>query len=170
VTTNADAWSDEIAPIRTSLESLPANEQIAFALACAERLVNVDADERQRELSDALTEAWNVFESGAGDCVSRRALLMSRPDIDDDPVAAVYYALESVDGHFESVWRVANRSIDASFDLVPHREDATRFRALAEDIEAESLKQELTWQRESVNLLKADGATPATIQSLRRSS
>jgi hypothetical protein len=93
--------------------------------------------------------------------------MVDRPDIDDDPVAAVFYALESVDGQFENTWWVANRAIDASFEHVLYPENAAHFRTLSEDLGAESVQRELTWQRESLDLLKHHGATLETVQSLR---
>jgi hypothetical protein len=167
VTTNAEAWGDKIEPLRASLDSLPTKETWAFALACAERLVNAGSADRQRELSEILSEGWAVFESGRGDCSSLRTAMISRADIDDDPVAAVYYALELVDGQAQRAWSVANRAIDAAFELISYPHGVGQFHSLSEDVQRESVQRELTWQRESLDRLTVHGATPATVQSLR---
>jgi hypothetical protein len=147
--------------------ALPPDRLAAFALACAECLVNLEASARQAELRQALARGWAVLAGGADDLAPLREQLEARDDVDDDPVASVYYALGGVQGSADDAWWAAERASDAAYERVPYLDDASTFRSLEVDTASEEVQQELARQRDALAALEADGPLPEVIARLR---
>lgn len=93
--------------------------------------------------------------------------LESRDDLDDDPVAAVTYAMGAVDGDADTAWWTTSRLLDAAFERVPYPAEATAFRPVIEDAQHETVRQELRWIDETLSLLEQEGLTRGVIERLR---
>lgn len=165
--TDGERFAPDLERIRSRVRSLPPVAQAVHALACAQRVVRASL-EGSADLEIALNAGWSVVKSGQGDCADIRRDLESRDDVDDDdPVAAVLYAMGAVDRVEQSAWWAASRLLDAAFESVPFPAKATAFRPVAEDAQHEKVRQELQWIDETLTLLERDGATPGVIDRLR---
>ena len=152
--------------VRSRVLNLPPAAQAVHALACAQRVVRA-SDDGSADLESALHAGWSVVKSGHGDCAEIRRDLELRDDLDDDPIAAVTYAIGAVDRVAESAWWATSRLLDAAFEHVPYPVEATVFRPVAEDAQHETVRQELLWIDETLSLLEQEGATSGVIDRLR---
>ncbi|MCC2322250.1 hypothetical protein [Cellulomonas xiejunii] len=137
-----------------------------FALACAERLVR--AAGRADELRATLEAGWAVAGGGSADLAPLRSELDVREDLDDDDLAATYYALGAATGSAEDCRAAASRAMDAAFELVPYGPDETTFHPLADDAASPPVQAELAWQQAAAAKLVADGPTDAVAVWLRQ--
>lgn len=129
------------------LAALSEVESVWHALACADRLIATDDPARRAELRVALDTAWRLSESGARSLAEATAAeLLARPDVDDDPVAAVVYAIGAALGSSEAATWAASRSLDAAFARVPYPPHAQVLRPLEEDMASDVVQHELRWQ------------------------
>ena len=165
--TDGERFALDLELLRSRVLSLPPVAQAVHALACAQRVVRASG-EGSADLGSALNAGWSVVKSGQGDCAEIRRELESRDDLDDDPTAAVLYAMRAVDHVAESAWRATSRLLDAAFERVPYPVDATVFRPVAEDAQHETVRQDLLWIDETLTLLEQEGATSDVIDRLRR--
>lgn len=142
---------------KTRLAALTDVQAVWLALACAERLLPRASDEQQGVLREALDMAWDALTSHHPHrAASMAAALGARDDLDDDPVASAFYALEAVAGVSGAAAWGAARGIDDAFERVPYPDGATEFRPLEEDTASEPVQRELRWQ-----LLAADVVSQA---------
>jgi hypothetical protein len=142
---------------KSRLAALTDDRAVWMALACAERLLARASADQQAVLRDALSSAWEAL--AAADrtrAAALAAVLEERDDLDDDPVASVYFALEAVAGTPDAAGWGAARGIDDAFERVPYPDGATEFRPLVEDAATETVQQELRWQ-----MLAADTVSQA---------
>ena len=139
-------------------------ESLWHALACADRLIATDDPARRAELRGALDTAWGLSESGARSLAEAAAAdLLARPDVDDDPVAAVVYAIRAALGSSEAATWVASRSLDAAFARVPYPPHAEFFRPLEEDMASDVVQHELRWQLRVADLV----STASTVREVK---
>lgn len=132
---------------KARLAALTDVQAVWMALACAERLLGRASPDQQSVLRDALTSAWESLATADSErAATLAAVLEERDDLDDDPVAAVFYALEAVAGVPDAAGWGAARGIDDAFERVPYPDGATGFRPLEEDTATETVQQELRWQ------------------------
>lgn len=143
--------------------TLPPTLQAMFALACAERLVR--AADRTGELRATLEAGWTVARGGSVDLARLQAELEERDDLDDDDVAATFFALGAAAGDPRACRAAAARARDAAFALA---EDGTAFRPLSNDAASPVVQAELAWQESAAAMLAADGPTGAVVAWLRR--
>ncbi|KQR08615.1 hypothetical protein [Cellulomonas sp. Leaf334] len=146
--------------------TLPPAARAMFALGCAERQVR--AADRHAELLSALEAGWTVARGGSVDLAAVRAELDARDDLDDDDVAATYFALGSAVGDPQDCRAAASRAMDAAFARAEDDEDATGFRPLADDATGAPVTAELAWQQAAAARLATDGPTEAVMAWLRR--
>jgi len=162
--------SDPLAPwqrIRDRLSALPVPGRAVFALACAERLVACRTSERAPGLRAALTQGWSAVLVGQGNLAHLRREFGTRPDLDDDEVAAVAYALQAVDGSPDAAWWAASRGMDAAFENVAGSEVVSEYRALEIDAAEPVVQAELEWQRAVLDQLELAGPTEELVSRLR---
>ena len=164
--TDGERFAPDLESFRSRVLNLPPEAQAVHALACAQRVVRARG-EASADLESALNTGWSVVKSGQGDCAEIRRELESRDDLDDNPIAAVTYALAAVDRVADSAWWATSRLLDAAFERVPYPIEATVFRPVAEDAQHETVRQELQWIDETLTLLEQEGATSGVIDRLR---
>lgn len=129
------------------LAALSVVQSVWHALACAARLIATEEPARRAELRVALDTAWVLAESGARSLAeAAEKELLARPDVDDDPVAAVVYAIGAALGSSEAAAWAASRSLDAAFARVPYPPHAQLLRALEDDMASDVVQHELRWQ------------------------
>ena len=161
--------SDALAPweeVRDRVRALPSVAQAVFALAVTERLVARSRSENDA-LRSALSVGWHVALGGDGPWQTVREELERRSDLDEDDVAAVYFALGAAAGSAEDVGYAARRCADAAFARVPYPDGAAVFRPLEVDAAHAVVQEELHWQTTALDLLETGGATPDIISRLR---
>jgi hypothetical protein len=137
-----------------------------FALAAVERLVTRSAPE-QEALCAALEVGWQLVEHGDLPWQTVREELEQRPDVDDDEVAAVCFALGAAGGSAEDAEWAAQRCMDAALERVSHLDDTGAFRPLLADTSSLVVREELHWQTTALDVLERDGANTDTIDRLR---
>ena len=156
------AW----AAVRARVRALPRTPRAAFALAVTEHLVA-----RTRPEHDPLWAALQIGWHGALDRDDTwepvREELARRPDVDDDDVAAVYYALGAAAGSAADAEWAAQRCLDAAFDRVAYPASAGTFRPVEVDAAEPVVREELSWQETVLDLLEKSGATAEIISRLR---
>ena len=126
--------------LRNRVETLPADRQGAFALACAQGAAGLNV-----ELLGSLNLGWEAL-VGHGDVTQALVDLERDHALDDDAVAATHYALHSVQGQAGSAWWAASRAMDQAFAGVEYPADAVEFRpveadALSAVVQSESTRQ-----------------------------
>ncbi len=131
-----------------------------FALACA----RLQATLTDPALAAALEAGWEALSGDRDDVVQIVKQLGQRQDLDDDHVAATYYALSAVQGDGEAAWWSASRALDAAFAAVDDQEE---FRPLAEDAQRETVLAELGRQEELLRIAEEMEEQQA-IAALRR--
>jgi hypothetical protein len=161
--------SDVLRPweeVRARVRALPARARAVFALAAAERLLSC-CRPGDDALGSALAVGWRVALSGGGPWQAVRDELEQRPDLDDDEVAAVFFALGAAAGSAEDAEWTARRCADAAYGRVPYPEGATEFRPLGVDTSDAVVQEELLWQETALDLIEESGAAPEVIDRLR---
>jgi hypothetical protein len=149
------------------LAALAPDRQACFALACADRLVAGNASPRAEELRTLLDLGWSGLTNGTARVTHVRAQLNAREDLDEDEVAAVAYALDSVLGDAGGALWAARRALDAAFDRIAYVADGTSFRPLADD-EAEPVVQaELAWHEHALGAVESRTALPDLVARFR---
>ncbi len=94
--------------------------------------------------------------------------LGQRADLDEDDVAAVWYALGAVGGSADDAEWAAQRCVDAAFERISYYlEGATLARPLEVDTADPVVQAELRWQTMALDLLENEGATSAVVSRLR---
>jgi hypothetical protein len=96
--------------------------------------------------------------------------LDTRSDCDDDDVACVAHALETVVSPqpAQNVIGAVDRAIAAAYDRVPYPEGAIAFRPLSEDTRDPAVQHELAWQAWTLTILEhVDDFADACAQVLR---
>jgi hypothetical protein len=154
-------------PLRRRIEALPPLRQAVFALACAERLVSLEASPRQAALHAAIAQGFEQLAGETRDLAALHAALSGREDVDDDEVAAVVFGLGAVMGLPDSAWSTAGRAFDAAYERVSYPVDATTFRPLEEDTADPAVQQEISWQEDAVKALESDQHWSEIAASLR---
>lgn len=147
--------------------SLPPTRQAMFALGCAERLAH--AAGRTDELLPALEAGWTVACGGSADLAPLLADLDARDDLDDDELAATFYALRAAAGSPQDCRWAASRAMDAAFALVDRDDDTTLFSPLAVEGVSGPVLAELTWQQTAAARLAESGASESVLAWLRGS-
>lgn len=146
------------------LAALSSVESLWHALACADRLIATDDPGRRGELRAALDTAWGLSESGTRTLAEAAAAeLLARSDVDDDPVAAVVYAIQAALGSSEGATWAASRSLDAAFAKVPYPPDAQFLRPLEQDVASDLVQHELRWQLKVADFV----ATASTVREVK---
>jgi hypothetical protein len=161
----ADGSPDK-ATLAAELAALPARSRVAFALACAERLVAYSrhvAGSATYELAGAARALARRFVAGeviaAEEFEALVARLESSPDIDDDDVAAGAFVLECMrSGDVQSAVWAADRGFDARMRAA---ERGRVFSVYTPEIDAALLadpavQTELACQRKDLDSLKQD--------------
>jgi hypothetical protein len=116
---------------RRRVLSLEPIRSTALALVCAQALVRASSD-RDTELNEAISHGWDIAEAQRS-ALTESDRIARRPDIDEDAVAATFYALRAVDGSTEDAWRAVSRFVDSAFEQAEYPNRATQFRPLVED-------------------------------------
>ena len=138
---------------KARLAALTDVQSVWLSLACAERLLARASDEQRGVLRDALDTAWDALAAAdPARAASLAAVLEQRDDLDDDPVASVFFALEAVAGVPDAAGWGAARGIDDAFERVPYPDGATEFRPLEEDTATETVQLELRWQVQAADV------------------
>jgi hypothetical protein len=163
-----DGPQAEIRALRSKLAQLPSNERAVFALACAERTVRTAGGQSEQAMNDALALGWSAVLGGPGDCGPPRASLQQRDDLENDEVAAVFYALGAVLGRADDAWWAATRAMDAAFERGERQPAKRRLRKRDKAAPSDAVQLELIWQREALQLLARDGAAGGVVQRLRQ--
>lgn len=146
------------------LAALSDVESVWHALGCADRLIATDGPRRRADLRRALETAWRLAASGDRHPAELAAAdLLARPDVDDDPVAAVVYAIQAALGSSQAAAWAASRSLDAAFERVPYPPDTHSFRLLEEDMASDVVQLELRWQFRLADVV----ATASTVHEVR---
>ena len=163
---------DGVAPwsgIHARVAALTADRRGAFAMACAEHLVSLEASTRESQLRAVLADAWVVLLGERGDLAERRRALAAREDLDDDEVAAVAFALDAVAelGRTDATLWAAGRAMDAAYTRVVYEPGATALRPLSVDTAEPVVQAELAWQAKAVGLLEGPGSLPEVVEALR---
>jgi len=153
--------------IRDRLLALPEASRAVFALACAERLVAHTTSERTPGLRAALTLGWSAVLAGQGDLAELCREFDTRPDLNDDEVAAVAYALRAAGGSPDDAWWAASREMDAAFERIAHSEVVNGFRALDVDAAEPVVQAEMQWQQAVLDQLEQTGPTEELVSRLR---
>ena len=153
--------------LRRRIEALPRLRQAAFALACAEHLVGVEASPRQTELRAAIAQGFEQLAGEPRDLAALREALSSREDVDQDEVAAVVFGLGAVMGLPDSAWLTAGRALDAAYERVPYPADAMTFRPVEQDTADPAVQQEFLWHDWAVKSLESDQDLSEIVASLR---
>jgi hypothetical protein len=148
------------------LGAQPSDQQAAFALACAEHLVRVEASARQGELLEILATGWLTLAGRGKDLSALRASLETREDLDDDEVAAVALALDAVSGCSTAAWQAVSRATDAAYERVPYPPGLSEFRPLATDTAEPVVQQELRWQTRAMATLERSENLQEAIRNL----
>lgn len=145
-----DAVWDEVLTLSPAARAM-------FALACAERLVRAAGG--PDDLQTGLDAGWEVATGGSADLEALRSELEEREDLDDDEVAATFFALGAAAGSAKDCRAAASRAVDAAFALIPYHPEETTFRPLADDFASPQVQAELAWQRAAAARLVLDGPT-----------
>jgi hypothetical protein len=102
---------------------------------------------------------------------SERRLLASdlerRPDLDDDVVAATFYAPRASLGSLEEAWWAVARFIDAAFDHAQYDQRETTFRSLDQDAAQPGIRRELDWLDQTLTIAESS-ADPLELASQLR--
>lgn len=122
---------DDFEVTRGRVLSLEHTRSTALALACAQALVRAGAD-LDTELSEAISHGWAIAKTQQSAPLESDRIAR-RPDIDEDAVAATFYALRAVDGSAEDAWWAVSRFVDAAFEQAGYPNTASQFRPLVED-------------------------------------
>jgi hypothetical protein len=88
--------------------------------------------DRDTELNEAISHGWDIAEAQRS-APTESDRIARRPDIDEDAVAASFYALRAVDGSAEDAWWAVSRFVDAAFEQAEYPNTAPQFRPLVED-------------------------------------
>jgi hypothetical protein len=142
------------AALHARASGLGPERRAAFALACAEHLVRITG--AKPDLLITTAEGWAALAGGTADLPDRIVELDTRSDCDDDDVACVAHALETVVSPqpAQNVLGAVDGAIAAAYDRVPYPEGATAFRPLSEDTRDPAVQQELTWQARTLTILE----------------
>ncbi len=97
------------------------------AAVVAQGAVGPDVD-----LLGSLQSGWDALVDH-GDATQVMTDIERDHDLDDDAVAATYYALTSVQGQAGAAWWAASRAMDQAFAAVEYPEDASTFRPVEAD-------------------------------------
>ncbi|GAB3080104.1 hypothetical protein [Pedococcus soli] len=159
--TEPTAWD----ALRLRIGALAPQRRAAFALACAEHLVAMEATPREAELRAALVHGWEALLGAQDDLGPLRARLEIRADLDDDEVAGVALALGAVMGGSEDAWWAANRARDAADARVSYREPS--FRPTDADAAERIMQNELNWQLDAITALEVDEPLSTVVTQLR---
>lgn len=151
--------------LRLRLEALVPQRRAAFALACAEHLVAMEATPREAELRAPLAQGWEALLGAPDDLGPLHARLEERADLDDDEVAGVAFALGAVMGGYEDAWWAANRARDAADARVSYREPS--FQPADADAAERIMQDELDWQLGAVAALEVDEPLSTVVTRLR---
>ena len=90
-------------------------DRLRWHWACAQALVRASADP-DTGLSEAIGHGWDIAKAQRS-APAESDRIARRPDIDEDAVAATFYALRAVDGSAEDAWWAVSRFVDAAFEL-----------------------------------------------------
>lgn len=116
---------------RRRVLSLEPIRSTALALVCAQALVRASSDS-DTELHEAISHAWDI--AGAEpSALTESDRIARRPDIDEDAVAATFYALRAVNGSTEDAWWAVSRFVDSAFEQAEYPTTVTQFRPSVED-------------------------------------
>jgi hypothetical protein len=162
-----DGPQADIRALRSKLAELASNAQAVFALACAERTVRATGGDSERAMDDPLALGWSAVLGGPGECGPARASVQARDDLENDEVAAVFYALGAVLGRPDDAWWAATRAMDAAFERGERKPAKRRLLPRDKSAPSETVQLELLWQREALQLLAREGASPTAIVRLR---
>ena len=137
------------------------------ALACAQRLASA-ADNTDPEILVALAMGWDrdVEASERGSLASQ---LQRRLDLDDDVVAATFYALRASLGSLNEAWWAAARFADAAFDRAQYDQHETTFRSLDDDAAQPGVRGELDWLDRALSIAEASADPLELARELRES-
>lgn len=152
--------------VRARVRALPSDARAVFAIAVTEHLVARFRPEND-VLRSALSIGWQVALGGGGPLQTVREELERRSDLDEDEVAAVYFALGAAAGSVEDAEYAARRCTDAAFDRVLYPDGAAAFRPLEVDAAHDVVQEELHWETTALDLLETGGVTPDIISRLR---
>lgn len=148
--------------LRERVHAMPIDRQTAFALGCAYGTLGSN----RAGLQAALKSGWTALVHG-GDVAQTLRDLENDYDLDDDPVAATYYALSSLGGEAGAAWSAASRAMDQAFDQVDYPGDAGAFRQLERDAQTQIVQSEITRQTQLLGAVESAPDLSAVINRLR---
>ena len=149
MTSPLDPWRE----LHTRVAGLDSTRGSAFALSCAEHLVAGTGSSREDVLRNALDAGWSALLLAPTDLSDIVTKLEARDDLDEDEVAAVYYALKAISDPSHALY-AASRAMDAAFARVPYPDGAPALRPLAEDADSPEVQRELAWQQAALVLIE----------------
>lgn len=132
--------------------ALATDRRAAFALACAEHLVRLAST--KPDLLVKIADGWPVLAGDMRDLSDHLVELDTRSDGDEDDVACVAYALETVVRPHSSasvLWAMG-RAVDAAYERVPYPEGAISFRRLSADTMDPAVQKELARQANTLTV------------------
>jgi len=162
---SADGSLEPFEAVWNQVLTLSPAARAMFALACAERVVR--AAGRSDELRATLDAGWTVASGGSAELARLRSELDDREDLDDDDLAATYFALGAAAGSAKDCRAAASRAMDAAFALVPYGPAETTFHPLADDAATAPVQAELAWQQAAGARLAVEGPTDVVKAWLR---
>ena len=175
--------------VKARLARLPAPAWKAFALSCAERVMQEHERLPPAERSPSaalwrprLDALWTALRQGQEETLRRSlaAWLREVDDLDDtDPAMPAVYAVECfAQGNAESAAWAASTAVDGAFEIAiaELQLDPNDFvwdpdaapMPLAQEAMHSAVQGELAHQRETLTLLEARGVTPDVLDALAR--
>ena len=148
--------------MRRRVDAMPADRQAAFALACAQGTVAG----RDVGLLGALESGWDALVD-RGDVAELLRTLEHDRELDDDPVAATYYALSSLQGEAGAAWWAASRALDQAFSGVDYPDDAVAFRPVEADALSAVVQSEMARQLHLLQIAESAPDLTAAVGGLR---
>ncbi|MFI7064418.1 hypothetical protein ACIBL3_25740 [Kribbella sp. NPDC050124] len=148
--------------LRGRVLAMPLDRQAAFALACAQGALGPDVE----SLSALVELGWDALLDG-GDVSQAVTELENVPYLDDDPVAATYYALSSLQGEAGAAWWAASRAMDLAFSRVEYPSGAQVFRPLEVDARTTVVQAEIARQARLLETVESAPNLALSVSRLR---